>query len=325
MTPVRLRLLLAMLPALLAALSACAPARNLQPVLTTEVDPSGKALNQASSFTPDVPRILCSVRVAGLPAGSTLEAQWQYRNLNLWEPVASEPFSVGASSYIVYSLNAPAPGWRSGDYRVRLLLDRREAASQEFSIRAAGGQPPVINSFAASPHSVEAGQPFTLSWNVTGATRVVIEPDIGSVGAGGNRQVIPAADTTLTLTALNGSGSASASTSVIVVPRPAGRADLAVLDLFRESVLVYYTVQNQGTAASQPCNSQLYVGPTLLGTDYVAPLEPGQRRTEFFGQFSWSYASDTTATVCIDTDARNAETNEDNNCLTRQLTGTRIR
>ena len=39
---------------------------------------------------------------------------------------------------------------------------------------------PTISSFAASPTSINQGQQTVLSWNVSGATTVTIQPDIGT-------------------------------------------------------------------------------------------------------------------------------------------------
>jgi len=62
--------------------------------------------------------------------------------------------------------------------------------------------PPVIVSFTAFPEHLEyVGKTTLLRWNVTGATRVRIEPDIGEVPAGGNYGIMPQRDTTYVLTA----------------------------------------------------------------------------------------------------------------------------
>ena len=65
---------------------------------------------------------------------------------------------------------------------------------------------PVINSFSASPASIIIGGSTTLSWNVSGATSMAIDPGIGTVSSVGTKSVSPAATTNYTLTASNSAG-----------------------------------------------------------------------------------------------------------------------
>ena len=75
---------------------------------------------------------------------------------------------------------------------------------------------PSINSFSIIPDSIFAGQSATLSWNVTGATSVSINPDIGTVSSTGMQSVSPGLTTTYTLTASNSAGNPTASATVTV-------------------------------------------------------------------------------------------------------------
>ena len=77
------------------------------------------------------------------------------------------------------------------------------------------GQPPVIQSFGASPASISAGQTSTLSWSVSNATSLTLDQGLGPV-TGTSRQVNPAATTRYTLTAANAAGQVSASATVMV-------------------------------------------------------------------------------------------------------------
>src|SRR6516225_2002127 len=80
------------------------------------------------------------------------------------------------------------------------------------------GQAPVIESFAASPSWVTAGESATLKWSVTGAESVSLSP-AGTV-AGSSAQVTPTADTTYVLTASNQFGSTQAQVSLPVFLPP---------------------------------------------------------------------------------------------------------
>jgi hypothetical protein len=77
------------------------------------------------------------------------------------------------------------------------------------------GPSPTINSFIATPSTVSAGQPATLSWNVTGASYFVISPQIGAV-RGNSTVVSPIATTTYTLYGTNQYGRSTAKVTVTV-------------------------------------------------------------------------------------------------------------
>ena len=76
---------------------------------------------------------------------------------------------------------------------------------------------PVINHFESTPNSVMPGDIATLVWNVTGASSVSIDQDIGDVEAQGRKGVIPSGTTKYTLMAVNASGEVSASANVVVM------------------------------------------------------------------------------------------------------------
>lgn len=75
---------------------------------------------------------------------------------------------------------------------------------------------PIIQTFEASPAIIKAGEYSTLSWTVTGASKVYIDNNIGNVALNGNITVSPSTTTYYTVTASNSSGSSSARTLVTV-------------------------------------------------------------------------------------------------------------
>jgi hypothetical protein len=77
------------------------------------------------------------------------------------------------------------------------------------------GAAPQITSFTASTSSISAGTPVTLSWQVTGASYVIVSPDSGAV-RGTSVSVTPALSTTYTLYATNAFGRTTASVSITV-------------------------------------------------------------------------------------------------------------
>ena len=65
---------------------------------------------------------------------------------------------------------------------------------------------PIIISFSADVTTITEGDSATLSWEITEATAVTIDPGIGLVDLIGFFSVFPAATTTYTLTATNSCG-----------------------------------------------------------------------------------------------------------------------
>ena len=78
------------------------------------------------------------------------------------------------------------------------------------------GRAPTITSFKATPATVTAGQPSTLSWAVTGSPSLVISPGPGTV-TGTSVKTTPSTTTTYALTATNSFGSVTAAVTVTVV------------------------------------------------------------------------------------------------------------
>jgi len=78
-------------------------------------------------------------------------------------------------------------------------------------------QPPLVNSFVADPPTIVPGGSSTLSWNVSEATRVIIDQGIGSVSLTGNRAVMPNVTSVYTLTATNAAGISVTATAQVIV------------------------------------------------------------------------------------------------------------
>jgi len=77
------------------------------------------------------------------------------------------------------------------------------------------GAPPVISSFTASSQSVSAGTAVTLSWTVTGASYLIVSPDIGAT-RGTSVVVTPSQSTTYTIYATNAFGRTTATVNITV-------------------------------------------------------------------------------------------------------------
>ena len=84
----------------------------------------------------------------------------------------------------------------------------------------ASGLSPRIDSFTATPASILPGESSNLTWSVANATDIVIDQNVGTVAANGNRQVFPTSTTTFNLTARGPGGMAARAVTVTVTGPP---------------------------------------------------------------------------------------------------------
>jgi len=98
---------------------------------------------------------------------------------------------VSPEQTTLYTLTAEGPGGRT---------------SKQLTINVAVPPSPSIN-FDAEPSSLIQGQSTTLRWKVSGASRISIEPDIGTATTSGSRSVKPSHTTIYTLVAEGPGGS----------------------------------------------------------------------------------------------------------------------
>jgi peptidoglycan-associated lipoprotein len=98
-------------------------------------------------------------------------------------------------------------------------------------------------SLSATPNTVDAGQPTTLSWQTTNATDVSID-GIGPVDPTGSRQVTPADSTTYHLVAKGSGGTQEATARVTVnaaaAPAPTSTYNATEEELFAQNVKDIY-------------------------------------------------------------------------------------
>ncbi|HEX4384270.1 MAG TPA: hypothetical protein VH083_15020, partial [Myxococcales bacterium] len=153
--------------------------------------------------------------------------------------------------------------------------------TRTVTVRVAAGVP-AIEAFAASPGRILPGEKRTLSWSVSGADTVDLEPGIGTVAAAGSSDVSPEADTQYTLTATNAQGQSTASatvqtarfrvTSPLSVPRQTSWSDL-------DEDLAPWPSQNQNIVLL-PDGTSLLIGGMFwqfepTGEELIGPLQVG--------------------------------------------------
>ncbi len=144
-------------------------------------------------------------------------------------------------------------------------------------VRQQSTSPPVIESFNASPQRIEPQRSSTLSWRVSGARTVRIDPGIGDVTASGSRDVLPTADTTYTLTASNEQGSVTANVQVRIIVMPVIESFTATpdrIDVGSSSTLTW-TARNATraslSATSEPGSPGYTQSVSLSGSQNVSP------------------------------------------------------
>lgn len=76
---------------------------------------------------------------------------------------------------------------------------------------------PIINFFTADAINIDAGDSVTLSWSITDAVTVTINPGGLTVALSGSTSVTPTETTTYTLTATNSAGSSSANITIKIM------------------------------------------------------------------------------------------------------------
>jgi hypothetical protein len=188
---------------------------------------------------------------------------------------------------------------------------------------------PIINSFTTTPAGINAGERTTLSWDVSDATEINIQPGIGKVGPSSTLMLTPADTTTYTLTATNQAGSTTGSVTVTVTPVVVtAKPDLVITDIWLTGSAVNYKIANRGDADADLSQSHLYINDLLFSNDLVEPLAAGEERTTSFANVNWNFigfdpiAADWTKILlefyikaCADAENSIEESSEGNNCL----------
>ena len=121
----------------------------------------------------------------------------------------------GSSMYIS---GAPDNRWDNSDLHNLGLVTASDFEVIQISplytsANVPSGPAPQITQFIASANSVSAGTPVTLSWQVSGASYVIISPAVGAT-RGTSVSVSPSATTTYTLYVTNAFGQTTASTTI---------------------------------------------------------------------------------------------------------------
>ena len=194
-----------------------------------------------------------------------------------------------------------------------------DSIANSFHLMEAAGTAsgrPKVNSFTASPETISYGQSVTLSWAVSGATTVAINPVVGTVSSSGSAQVDPTQTTTYTLTATHEGWTTTSSITVTVTSAVTGKADLIITDIWLTGTQIYYKIKNQGDLNAKPSKSYLYINGIKVASDIVENLAVGQEITALFSGYNYARpaADVVTVKICSDVDNDIDEGDEGNNC-----------
>ena len=125
---------------------------------------------------------------------------------------------------------------------------------------------PTVDSFAATPASIESGESATLSWTTTNATSVSINNGVtGTLNVDGSTTVTPISTTTYTMTATGDGGTATA-TATVTVTEPPPPPQQAAFEVRIENVSAVYDFPESGSFAI-PAGASA-PGPLLPGAAY---------------------------------------------------------
>ena len=133
-----------------------------------------------------------------------------------WEVTGATSVSIdqGVGSVDLSGKKTVAPTTTT-TYTLTAVNDKGSVTSATtITINAMGA--PTISKFTITPNVIDAGQPAVLQWDITGATSMSIDQNIGNIASSGTQTVYPSTSTTYKLTATNSAGSSNASAAITV-------------------------------------------------------------------------------------------------------------
>ena len=93
--------------------------------------------------------------------------------------------------------------------------------------------------------------------------------------------------------------------------------DLVITDIWSDNCTIYYKIRNRGIERVEASSTSLTIDDGFITSDYVAPLEPGEERTESFN-YSWTCTNKSDEIeVCADYLDEVDEYDEENNCINK--------
>jgi hypothetical protein len=195
----------------------------LVPVITvagcvTVVPPQGAGPSGGGALTPQV--VAFEADPSNVQAGDITTIRWQVSNaasVTIDQGVGAVALTgnraISPKSTITYTLTAANQYGTSSATTTVVVASAAAPTPPSFNL-------PEVLIFAALPANMASGQTAILSWHVSNAFEVTINPGFPIIPASGSREVNPIFPTTYKLTATNDQGSILATTTLTVSSTP---------------------------------------------------------------------------------------------------------
>jgi hypothetical protein len=263
--------------------------------LSTGIDSESKPTNPSNTFTVAADVIYLSFKLNNAPANTQVTAKVTYvsgeASSMANQVLFNNSLAGQGTRYMAFTVKSQG-GFPQGSYQATLVTNGKDTINLPFTVQNLGAQKgwPVISKFTSTADSVPAGQAITLAWEVTDATRVTLQPEVGTVPNSGTRSITPSTTTTFKLIAANDSGATTREITVNVGAAVTGAPDLVITEAWLEGCMVYYKIKNVGGVEAPGTTTYLYYDnmfPPLGGTSFCDVMKPGQERTLVFSSYQW--------------------------------------
>jgi serine/threonine protein kinase len=148
-----------------------------------------------------------------------------------WEVAGAKRIEIAGVGDVTGQSSIEVAVRQTREFELILTPQMGSRITQRLKVRV-DDRPPRIHAFYADRQIVEDARPVDLTWSVSGAERVEIEPALGDVTAASHWNVSPTRDTTYVLKAVSGLGMESRASLSLYVSRQA-----PVIQHFRVSPL----------------------------------------------------------------------------------------
>ena len=264
--------------------------------LATGIDSSSAPVDPSNTFPVTADRLYLSFKLNNAPANTQVTCKVTYLQGEASD-MANKVLFTGSLSgsgtkYMAFTVKPTAGSFPQGSYQASLTINGTNTIDLPFTIQNLSVQKgwPVISKFTVTPDNVPAGQPVTLAWEIRDATRITLQPEIGTVQNSGTRSVTPAMTTTYKLIAANDAGTTTREVTVNVGAAITGAGDLTVTEAWLEGCMIYYKIKNTGSVEIPGTTTYLYVDnlfPPMGATSFCDTMKPGQERTLVFSSYQW--------------------------------------
>jgi serine/threonine protein kinase len=137
-----------------------------------------------------------------------------------WEVTGAKRIEIAGVGEVTGQASIEVAVRQSHEFELILTPQMGSQITQKLKIQV-DDRPPRIHAFYADRQIVEDARPVDLTWSVSGADRVEIEPAVGDITAVSHCKVSPMRDTTYVLKAVSGLGMESRVSLTLCVSRKA--------------------------------------------------------------------------------------------------------